>query len=275
MHTQENGMKTEMMKITPEMAKLFLQNNNGNRKIRTKAVKQLSDAIRRGEWVTTHQGIAFNRAGDLIDGQHRLTACVEADISIECMVTYDVDAGAFGVLDSGIVRSMADRLPGMDPRVVEVLRYATEIIVKVRPTEAQVTRHAVHTVLTDTAARLIEHAPTSSRTVGTAAVRLGACLSAIVSGSDAYAFSQYRALTLRDYDAMSNLVKHFCRRADQGEFTTGGGSSKLTLLCVAMSAFDESKADNKQVKINDDFRVDWLVKIRAIISALPKTSGEG
>jgi len=33
-----------------------------------------AEAMRRGEWMVTHQGIAFDTQGVLVDGQHRLAA---------------------------------------------------------------------------------------------------------------------------------------------------------------------------------------------------------
>lgn len=53
--------------------------------------------ILNGNWRYSHQGIAFNVSGDLIDGQHRLESIIRADkvepgISIPLMVTWGLPA---------------------------------------------------------------------------------------------------------------------------------------------------------------------------------------
>lgn len=45
-------------------------------------VKGFAEAMSRGEWMVTHQGIAFSSAGVLVDGQHRLAAVIEAEHAI-------------------------------------------------------------------------------------------------------------------------------------------------------------------------------------------------
>jgi hypothetical protein len=60
--------------------------------------------------VVTHQGIAFDVNGVLVDGQHRLAAIIEADLPVELTVFTDVDEGTFDVLDTGKRRNAADVL---------------------------------------------------------------------------------------------------------------------------------------------------------------------
>jgi hypothetical protein len=65
--------------------------------------------IRNGGLVT-HQGIAFDVNGVLVDGQHRLAAVVEADQPVEMTVFTEVPEGAFDVLDTGKRCTAADVL---------------------------------------------------------------------------------------------------------------------------------------------------------------------
>jgi hypothetical protein len=48
-----------------------------------RTVRDFAEAMRRGDWRLTHQGIAFDASGALVDGQHRLAAIVEADVPVE------------------------------------------------------------------------------------------------------------------------------------------------------------------------------------------------
>ena len=74
-----NPMKTEVVLVTPLLAKKWLERNTDNRDIRPSVVTGLAESITRGEWVLSHQGIAFAKSGRLLDGQHRLLAIVEAN----------------------------------------------------------------------------------------------------------------------------------------------------------------------------------------------------
>jgi hypothetical protein len=46
--------------------------------------------MRAGQWLLTHQGVAIDDAGELIDGVHRLLAIIESGATIKMMVTRDI-----------------------------------------------------------------------------------------------------------------------------------------------------------------------------------------
>ena len=79
-------IKFVLMTITPDMARMWLQNHNeGNRGIKTVVVQKYSRDIKDARWRVTHQCVAFDASGNLVDGQHRLSAVVLAD---KAMVAY-------------------------------------------------------------------------------------------------------------------------------------------------------------------------------------------
>jgi hypothetical protein len=96
--------------ITPARATEWLEANTSNRPLSRAVVRSFAEAMRRGEWQVTHQGIAFDIHGVLVDGQHRLAAIVEADRPVELTVFTDVAEGTFDVLDIGKRRTAADVL---------------------------------------------------------------------------------------------------------------------------------------------------------------------
>jgi hypothetical protein len=96
--------------MTPKKAAEYLQRNTANRPLSQRTVREFAQAMRRGEWRVTHQGIAFDTGGALVDGQHRLAAIVEADTPVEVTVFTEVPQGAFDVLDTGKRRNAADVL---------------------------------------------------------------------------------------------------------------------------------------------------------------------
>src|SRR3954452_22938515 len=88
----------------------MLAANTSNRPLSKATVRSFAEAMRRGDWLVTHQGIAFDTAGVLVDGQHRLAAIVEADLPVELTVFTEVDPDTFDVLDTGKRRNAADVL---------------------------------------------------------------------------------------------------------------------------------------------------------------------
>jgi hypothetical protein len=103
-------VRSKVQTVTPKKAEQWLEANTTNRPISKSVVRGFAEAMKRGEWVVTHQGIAFDVDGVLIDGQHRLAAIVEADVAVEVMVFSEVADGTFDVLDTGKRRSAADVL---------------------------------------------------------------------------------------------------------------------------------------------------------------------
>ncbi|HEY2041129.1 MAG TPA: hypothetical protein VGH11_00540 [Jatrophihabitans sp.] len=71
----------------------LLEANTTNRPLSMPVVRGFAEAMGRGEWLVTHQGIAFDVNGVLVDGQHRLAAIIAADVPIELTVFTEVAEG--------------------------------------------------------------------------------------------------------------------------------------------------------------------------------------
>jgi len=102
-------MKTEVMTITPELAKDMLRGNQRNRPLKDSYVRLLAQDMKDGKWALNGVPIIFN-GKLLIDGQHRLSACVKAERSFRTLVVNDVEADAFVTIDVGKKRTAADTL---------------------------------------------------------------------------------------------------------------------------------------------------------------------
>lgn len=97
--------------ITPQIAKAYLACGvSNNRHINKMIVNKYKTDIANGNWMATHQGIAFDENGLLIDGQHRLTAIVESGVSVPMLVTRGVERPGLLVIDSGKTRTASDSL---------------------------------------------------------------------------------------------------------------------------------------------------------------------
>ncbi len=121
-------MKTEVVLVTPEMAAEWLTRNSSNRPMRRNTVEHYARQMVAGEWQLTHQGICFDAHGSLVDGQHRLTAIVNAGIPVRMLVSaMDTEATAMGLaLDIGALRSYSDVLQ-IPKREIEIARLLFEV----------------------------------------------------------------------------------------------------------------------------------------------------
>lgn len=103
-------VKTEVMTITPEMATRWLEGNTHNRPLRQRDVDKFAKAMGNGWWALNGESIIFASDGRLMDGQHRLWACVESGTPFQSIVVHGVPLEFFTTIDQGRVRSHADHL---------------------------------------------------------------------------------------------------------------------------------------------------------------------
>lgn len=106
----ESAAGIQNILVTPGMAKDWLEKNTRNRPFDVRRVRSLADAMLAGRFLHTHQGIAFDVNGVLLDGQHRLKAIVLAGVSCRMAVTWGVDPSAVEVIDIGRARSAGQTL---------------------------------------------------------------------------------------------------------------------------------------------------------------------
>jgi hypothetical protein len=96
--------------ITAKQAEKYLQFNTSNRPLRKSLVTQYAKDMAAGNWKLTHQGVAFNCDGTLLDGQHRLSAIVESGATVQMLVARGVDSRNQLVMDDHAKRNAGDAL---------------------------------------------------------------------------------------------------------------------------------------------------------------------
>jgi hypothetical protein len=96
--------------ITAKQAEKYLQFNTNNRPLRKSLVSQYAKDMSSGNWRLTHQGVAFNCDGTLLDGQHRLAAIVQSGVTVQMLVARGVDSRNQLVMDDHAKRSAGDAL---------------------------------------------------------------------------------------------------------------------------------------------------------------------
>lgn len=96
--------------ITPEIAEEWLQHNTFNRKVSERLVDIYAEAMAADEWALNGEPIIFDKSGRLQSGQHRLMACVQANVSFWSVVVRGAEPEAIYTLDSGRKRKITDVL---------------------------------------------------------------------------------------------------------------------------------------------------------------------
>lgn len=100
----------EILTITPTRAGELLANNNHNRSVNQRSVDRLTATILAGEWRFNAQPIQIAKDGTLLDGQHRLLACVKANKSIQSLIVWNAHMDSQETMDMGKSRTVADIL---------------------------------------------------------------------------------------------------------------------------------------------------------------------
>ena len=106
---------TEVVALTPVLAALLLERNDGasddrNRRIREVNLARIKHDIESGNWAFTGQSIVVAKNGKLNDGQHRCRAVVETGRTIVTVIVFGPERGTRMRLDMGAPRSVADFL---------------------------------------------------------------------------------------------------------------------------------------------------------------------
>lgn len=106
-----NNINATRMRIYPAQAKKMLERARPNRKLRNSRVDRIKNDIITGNWRITGETIIFDDDGYLVDGQHRLWACVSAGLPIDTyIVTGGIDPDSMSYIDTGAARTPGDAL---------------------------------------------------------------------------------------------------------------------------------------------------------------------
>lgn len=254
-------MKSEIVTITPSKAKEWLARNvEHNRPMRAGVVTGLADSIRRGEWKLSHQGIAFGKSGKLIDGQHRLSAIVEANLAVPCVVWRDLDDDAFDVLDIGLKRGASDIL-GVHFSYAATARFLA--VIEDKATRASITpQYLVPFIraIEEPYTKLVEFCSATSKTWSSAAVRAAAVVRLLDGADENYVLMNYYALVHLDFESMSPIAQTLVRQKERGTFHAA--NTEMFVRCLKV--FDPAQAASRSIQISSTST--WLEYAREVIA---------
>jgi hypothetical protein len=96
--------------ITPVEARALMERNTHNRTIRRDHVANLARDMAQGDWVMDGSAIRFDTTGALLDGQHRLAACIKANVPIRTLLITGLAPETSIIMDTGAKRTASDML---------------------------------------------------------------------------------------------------------------------------------------------------------------------
>jgi hypothetical protein len=258
---KSSAIITRIAAVTPEIAAAWLEKNTINRPLRRTVVDTLRQAYERGEHRLTHQGIAFASTGELLDGQHRLTAIAQMPkgFSVQIMVTAGLPPIAFESIDQGLKRSHSDVLR------IEMGHAAVARLLAVIYNTARTGITSQYLIPFVEGSRpayttLMDFCPRSQKLWASAPVRTAAVLRLLNGGDRDYICMAYYSLVHMEFDSMSPVVQTLFKQLT----ATSGRTSQLDLFARAYKAFDVRNAGMNTIIVGDTAKV--AAQTREVIS---------
>ena len=236
--------------ITPESASRYLEANKANRNIRQTRVDSYARDIQSGKFPATHQCVAFNANGDLIDGQHRLSAIVKANMPVQMYVArYDRTETAMMLpLDVGLSRCAYEVLKATKKDA----ETASCIIRLVAREQKYITAFEVNECLEKFGEEIrrvnaVVSVTVKKRTSAGARAAVALLIRKYAENADEILI-QYKKFVALDIEGMWTSVAA-CARALENIGSNGGGSSAIDVAVRVWYAFTPSRKNVKLVRI--------------------------
>lgn len=104
------GFGARFLTITPRIAGELLACNPENRSISATKVAHYAEDMKSGRWAVNGESVVIANDGTLIDGQHRLYGCVQANENFETLLCVGVARETRTTIDQGRARTVGDYL---------------------------------------------------------------------------------------------------------------------------------------------------------------------
>lgn len=120
-------VKSRVVTMTPAWAATLLSKNTRNRIVSNNTVESYARDMKAGKWAVNTTGIGLMADGTLADGQHRLLACIKANVSFKTLLLEGVSEEGLMTTDTGRKRTAGDVFQMKDIKnarnVAATLRY--------------------------------------------------------------------------------------------------------------------------------------------------------
>ena len=125
----EPKITARLIEITPKLAAALIEHkNNHNRAVNNARVDQYANDMRHGEWRVNGEAIKIAVDGQVLDGQHRLLAVLEADTPIQTLLITGLEPETQESMDQGKARGFHDVLKLRGEKDYNVLAAAVRIV---------------------------------------------------------------------------------------------------------------------------------------------------
>ena len=108
-------LRIRRVTITPKLAAKLLSTQGQNRRISKRSIGRMADDMLAGNWAENGESIKIGSDGRLIDGQHRLAACVRANCGFPTLLVEGLSHSVAESIDQGQRRSSAHILQLLKP----------------------------------------------------------------------------------------------------------------------------------------------------------------
>lgn len=145
----DNNPSFAIETITPDIARAILEKNTINRTPSPTHIAKLALHMKNGTFLLTGDAIRIGHDDTLYDGQHRLMACVQADMPFKTMVIRNVAHDALRVIDGGKSRSKQQQLKiadGIDPMATNIVLMLCRFAVGAKY-DADLTTDIIHQIV--------------------------------------------------------------------------------------------------------------------------------
>lgn len=125
---KNNKLKTYTVHVEPELAEVLLGNNEGNRPLKKRTLETYARDMEAGDFALTGETIILSDKWKLLNGQHRLNACILAKAGFDAVIIQGVPDSVYHKLDSGEIRRLADALAHAGESNAKVLGAAFRVV---------------------------------------------------------------------------------------------------------------------------------------------------
>ena len=101
---------TQKVDMTPALARVLIDHNDGNRPVRTSKLSQYVSDINEGRWDFNGETIIISKEGLVNNGQHRSLAVIETGKSIPVLFVFGIERNTRRTVDTGANRGAHDHL---------------------------------------------------------------------------------------------------------------------------------------------------------------------
>lgn len=262
-------IKFVLTQITPYMASQMLEKNEGNRKLNQTVVRIYAADMKAKKWRLTHQAIAIDEDGKIIDGQHRLYAIIASDELVTMYVAeYQSQHSVLSLpIDLHKKRSQVDVLK-CDHRYVEVVNTIYWLIRQRAATTAE-TESAI-LKLEPYLSNLHEMVTKRPKIRGSAGARTGVLYRMMQSPVRAIQYADlYRDFCLLNFDELNSSVQSLIKVCELNatEFH-GGQAGRQSLIARTVYAFNLDEQHRKIIRISKETESGIISNVREFFRAL-------